>query len=115
MDRCIRDCFLPRIHIVVEPKQLHKFRLQRRFVVDTMFSKLCVAAVATVVAAEDPSVTMFLDDSGHSASLWQDEYEFEQGVRRVMQVQTNELEKMVAAHPSSLLLQTEIATQKVFK
>ena len=115
MDRCIRDCFLPRIHIVVEPNHSHKFRLQRRFVVDTMFSKLCVAAVATVVAAEDPSVTMFLDDSGHSASLWQDEYEFEQGVRRVMQVQTNELEKMVAAHPSSLLLQTEIATQKVFK
>ena len=78
-----------------------------------MFAKLCVAAIATVVAAEDPSATIFLDDSGHAASLWQDEAEFENGVRRVMQVQTNELEKMVSAHPSSLLLQTEIATQKV--
>merc|ERR1711988_1338083 len=39
--------------------------------------------------------------------------DFESGIRRVMQVQTAELEKMVASHPKSLLLQTEIATQKV--
>jgi hypothetical protein len=78
-----------------------------------MFSKLCVAAVVTFVAAEDPSVTMFLDDSGHAASMWQDEREFEAGIRRVLQAQTTDLEQMVAEHPTSMLLQTEIATQKV--
>ena len=80
----------------------------------TMFAKLCIAATATaLVSAEDPSVTMFLADSGHAASMWQDEKDFESGIRRVMQLQTADLEKMVQEHPSSLLLQTEIATQKV--
>merc|ERR1719359_1686617 len=55
---------------------------------------------------------MFLDDSGHSASF-QDEQDFETGIRRVMQIQTAELEKMVNRHPRSLLLQTEIATRQV--
>ncbi len=80
----------------------------------TMFAKFCISAVAaTMVGAEDPSVTMFLADSGHAASMWQDEHDFESGVRRVMQMQTADLEKMVQGHPKSLLLQTEIATQKV--
>ena len=75
--------------------------------------KFCAASVATLAFAEDPSVTMFLADSGHAASMWQDEHDFESGVRRVMQLQTADLEKMVQGHPKSLLLQTEIATQKV--
>ena len=80
----------------------------------TMFTKLCIAAATSaLVSAEDPSVTMFLADTGHAASMWQDEREFESGVRRVMQLQTTDLEKMINDHPRSLLLQTEIATQKV--
>ena len=77
-----------------------------------MFAKFCIAT-ATLVGAEDPSVTMFLADSGHAASMWQDEHDFESGVRKIMQIQTADLEKMVQGHPASLLLQTEIATQKV--
>ena len=80
----------------------------------TMFTKLCIAAATSaLVSAEDPSVTMFLADTGHAASMWQDEREFESGVRRVMQLQTTDLEKMINDHPRALLLQTEIATQKV--
>ena len=86
-----------------------------------MFSKLCIASLAAFVAAEDPSATIFLDDSGHAASLWQDEAEFQNGGRRVMQAQTNELEKMLTTHhhasllqaDDALLLQAEVATQKV--
>merc|ERR1719253_1375413 len=73
--------------------------------------KICLASVATIVAAQD--ATFFLDDSGHASSLFQDETTFENGIRRVMAVQTAELEKLVAAHPTSMLLQTERATQKV--
>ena len=79
-----------------------------------MFTKLCIAAATSaLVSAEDPSVTMFLADTGHAASMWQDEREFESGVRGVMQMQTADLEKIVEKYPHSLLLQTEIATQKV--
>merc|ERR1719299_371849 len=56
---------------------------------------------------------MFLADTGSAASLFEDERSFENGIRKVLAVQTAELEKMVAGHPQSLLLQTEVATQKV--
>merc|ERR1719473_866564 len=72
--------------------------------------KLFAAFVATAVAED---ATIFLADNGAAASMWQDEREFEAGVRKVLQEQTADLEKMVAAHPKSMLLQTEIATQKV--
>ena len=76
----------------------------------TMFAKLFFAGVATVAAQE---ATFFLDDSASAAGLFQEESGFQSGIRKVMMSQTAELEKMVAAHPTSLLLQTEIATQKV--
>ena len=75
-----------------------------------MFSKCLIAGVASFAAAQD--VTMFLDDS-YAANMFTEEKNFEAGIRKVMQVQTAELEKMAASHPQSLLLQTEIATQKV--
>ncbi len=85
---------------------------------------IVAAVLAGLVPAEDAGVTMSLDDAGRgAASIWEDERDFESSIRRVLQMQTVGLQvssfcfpchgSMVKARPQSLLLQAELATEKV--